>query len=189
MAHTSCFLLMIIFLSACSGNSSDYEAPGIITSSSRPLGETSTDQRQILFGDLHVHTSYSMDAFEKSLSFMGGEGAQPPADACDFARYCSQLDFWSINDHGEYLSPDRWQHTKDIIRQCNAVSADENNPDTVAFLVGVVESHAGVEKVLRVNFRYCQCSAIFSLSYHKRDTLSLSKSTGSISTLNSGMAT
>lgn len=90
--------------------------------------------KQILFGDLHVHTTFSADAFLMSLPLVQGEGAHPPADACDFARFCSDLDFWSINDHAEAVSPRHWQETKESIRQCNAVSGDPKNPDVVAFL-------------------------------------------------------
>ena len=42
--------------------------------------------KRILFGDFHVHTTYSIDAFMFSLPLLAGEGAHPPADACDFAR-------------------------------------------------------------------------------------------------------
>jgi hypothetical protein len=90
--------------------------------------------KQILFGDLHVHTTFSADAFIRSLPMLQGEGAHPPADACDFARFCSALDFWSITDHAEAVTPRHWQETKEAIRQCNAVAGDPANPDLVSFL-------------------------------------------------------
>jgi hypothetical protein len=90
--------------------------------------------KQILFGDLHVHTTLSFDAFMFSLPMAGGEGAPPPADACDFARYCSSLDFWSINDHAFSITPRHWEETVESIRQCNEVAGDPSSPDTVAFL-------------------------------------------------------
>lgn len=120
-----------------------------------PAGEASTrPTKQILFGDLHVHTTFSADAFVRTLPMLQGEGAHPPADACDYARFCSDLDFWSINDHAEAISPQHWLETKEAIRQCNAV-ADPANPDVVAFLgwewtqVGVTaKEHYGHKNVI-----------------------------------------
>jgi len=117
--------------------------------------DDAASQKQILFGDLHVHTTFSADAFMRSLPLLQGEGAHPPADACDFARFCSDLDFWSINDHAESVSPRHWSDTKESIRQCNAVAGDPENPDVVAFLgfewtqVGVTpETHYGHKNVI-----------------------------------------
>jgi len=93
-----------------------------------------TSGKQILFGDLHVHTTFSFDAFNISLPMYQGEGSHPPADACDFARFCSGLDFWSINDHAEGLTPQQWSETKQMVRQCNAAAGDPRNPDMVTFL-------------------------------------------------------
>ena len=66
---------------------------------------TETPETEILFGDLHVHTDYSADAALFNLPAMSGFGGTTPADACNYARYCSAIDFWSINDHSEDLTP------------------------------------------------------------------------------------
>ncbi len=122
-----------------------HEGPGEITSVPIPAGVIERratknaeaapggTAKQILFGDLHVHTTFSSDAFVMSLPLVSGEGAHPPADACDFARFCSALDFWSINDHAESLTPEHWRETIESIRQCNAV-ASPDDPDVTAFL-------------------------------------------------------
>ena len=95
-----------------------------------PEGESG----QILFGDLHVHTTYSSDAFLWALPMLGGEGVYPVGDACDFARYCSGLDFWAITDHAESGTPYRWKETKQAMRQCQAVSGETDSPDLVSFI-------------------------------------------------------
>jgi len=113
------------------------------------------DRSQILFGDLHVHTTFSPDAFMTSLPMLGGSGMHPPADACDFARLCADLDFWSINDHAEGITPTHWNETIDSIAECNARAGDPSDPDSVAFLgwewsqVGSTpETHYGHKNVI-----------------------------------------
>ena len=97
----------------------------------------------VLFGDLHVHTSYSWDGALGSLPLIGGEGSHPPADACDYARYCSNLDFFALTDHAESMLPERWDEEKASIRECNARAGDAANPDLVAF-TGFEWSQAGL---------------------------------------------
>jgi len=90
-------------------------------------------EKQILFGDLHVHTTYSMDAFAWSMPIFNGEGVRPPAEACDFARFCADLDFWATTEHAESLTPRHWRDLRTTVRQCNAVAGDPRNPDLVSF--------------------------------------------------------
>ena len=163
-------LLGFWFKFVSQGGLGQHEAPGIVTSETRPAEIVSARSldvaaaadeilvsrpKQILFGDLHVHTTFSFDAFMLSLPLQGGEGSHPPADACDFARFCSALDFWSINDHAENISPRHWRETVDTIRACNEVSGDTVEPDTVAFLgwewtnVGATpETHYGHKNIV-----------------------------------------
>jgi Protein of unknown function (DUF3604) len=102
-----------------------------------------TSGKLVLFGDLHVHTSYSWDGALGSLPLIGGEGSHPPADACDYARYCSNLDFFALTDHAESMLPERWAEEKQSIRECNARAGDAANPDLVAF-TGFEWSQAGL---------------------------------------------
>ena len=59
--------------------------------------EHSMTNKQILFGDTHVHSTYSSDAFLWSLPLNNGEGPHPVSDACDYARFCSALDLSLIH--------------------------------------------------------------------------------------------
>lgn len=101
----------------------------------QPIARTSeqSSTKRVLFGDLHVHTSYSVDAALTDTPASKGTPYTTPTDACDFARYCSALDFWSINDHAEGLTPWQWENTREAIRQCDAVT-DPEAPDMVSFL-------------------------------------------------------
>lgn len=112
-------------------------------------------ETEILFGDLHVHSTFSTDAFVWALPLLRGEGANPIADACDFARYCSALDFWSITDHAEALTPSRWQQELESLQRCEARSANMSTPDVIPFIgfewtqvAALPEDHYGHKNVI-----------------------------------------
>jgi hypothetical protein len=112
--------------------------------------------KQILFGDTHVHTTNSADAFMYSLPLMyGARGAFPPAFACDYARFISQLDFYFLTDHAESYTPKQWQDAIRSVQHCNRLAGDKFAPDLVAFIgwewtqVGATaEEHYGHHNVL-----------------------------------------
>ncbi len=91
--------------------------------------------KQILFGDTHVHTTWSFDAFMFSLPVTtASKGAYPPAAACDYARFVAQLDFYFLTDHAESYTAARWRDAQRAVRACNGVAGDADDPDMVAFI-------------------------------------------------------
>ena len=87
----------------------------------------------IFWGDLHVHTGFSLDAF----AYGTGIGRYPE-EAGIFALYCSKLDFYAITDHAEMLtSTQAWPETLRSIQAMNRMAEarrDRNgDPIIVAF--------------------------------------------------------
>ena len=91
-------------------------------------------EKTILFGDLHVHTTYSLDAFIGNLPILEGEGTHPAADACNYARFCANLDFFSINDHAEFLTRREWTDTIQSLRDCSRISNESDESSIIPFL-------------------------------------------------------
>ncbi len=115
------------------GSSIDSELPESLVKAKLDAQMPFEKEKQILFGDTHVHTTYSTDAFLWSLPILNGEGPHPISDACDFARFCANLDFWVSTDHAEALTPRKWKSIKEAVRNCNNPT-DKNEPDLVTFL-------------------------------------------------------
>ena len=129
------------------------ERADIQINSSKEIGVK--EPKQILFGDLHVHTTFSTDAFMWTLPMLNGSGSAPMADACDYARYCSGIDFWASTDHAEASTPRKWKATKELIRQCSFASDKEESTDVISFIgfewtqVGALPSeHYGHKNVI-----------------------------------------
>ena len=99
---------------------------GELVYSPRPVDINEESVKQIFFGDLHVHTTFSQDAFLFSLPMLQGEGAHPPSDACNFARFCSSLDFFSITDHAEGMTKKMWEDSIQSIKNCDSISDGQN---------------------------------------------------------------
>lgn len=126
------FVALALYL-ALRINAADAPALSMASPVQLPRPANAEAQSQILFGDLHVHTNFSVDAAVQSLPGNGTEGARDVTDACDYARFCSALDFWSLNDHAEGLDAKKWLASQQAVEACNAVS-EQQAPDTIAFL-------------------------------------------------------
>ena len=124
-------ILLYVYISS-SGIVGSLPKDGELLLSPRLNDKSESIEKQIFFGDLHVHTTFSQDAFLFSLPMLQGEGAHPPSDACNFARFCSSLDFFSITDHAEGMTQRMWEDSVKSIRNCDAVS-DESKKDLIVF--------------------------------------------------------
>jgi len=151
-------LFIFLYIIAAKGTFGSLPKDGVISLEKRPVINSETaEQKQIFFGDLHVHTTFSQDAFFFSLPMLQGEGVHPPADACNFARFCSAIDFFSITDHAEGLTKDMWDQTIKATKSCNAVSSSPEK-DLIAFAgwewtqmsgeMGSPEDHYGHKNVI-----------------------------------------
>ena len=97
------------------------------------LKHTNTE-KQIVFGDTHVHSTYSTDAFLWSLKNFNGEGPHLMAEACDYARFCSAIDFWVNTDHAEASTPRKWAETIRAVQNCEAVNRGDRAKDLISFV-------------------------------------------------------
>jgi len=127
-----CWVLLGVAPAACKSRVEQTRPLPAVSAPARPAAVDLGPQ--ILFGDLHVHTTLSVDALAWNLpANLNGKGLRPLSEACDFARFCSGIDFFASTDHAESLTPAAWQEVREDVRQCNEVSGDPQNPDVVAF--------------------------------------------------------
>ncbi len=132
------FVCLICFMSTCCSEIPTSTSKDEIGVEDLKKGQliSSMEKRadsQILFGDLHVHTTLSVDAFMWNLPALGGRGVNPISDACNFARFCSAIDFFSSTDHAESLTFEGWNKVKEEIRECNASAGRPEAADLIAF--------------------------------------------------------
>ncbi len=114
-------LLGLFLLAGCPGPSAQHAPKG-------------KDDRAIFYGDLHVHSTNSVDVFALKLPLFGHDGRVSPMDHCQYARFCSQLDFWAITDHQEGAPPSAWDESVQAVDACNAVYAGNTDyPELVTF--------------------------------------------------------
>ena len=73
--------------------------------------------KQILFGDLQSTPPSRATVPEFAADAARRRRATRSRTPADYARFCSSLDFWSLNDHAEASTPERWRESKEAIRQ------------------------------------------------------------------------
>ncbi len=114
MTSKQCLLILFCgFLAGCTGPEDPSLFPAYDAATARPIPPKAAvprnEDRNVFFGDLHIHTSYSTDAYTMGVRAL-------PDDAYRYARggeiehaagYGMQidrpLDFAAVTDHSEYL--------------------------------------------------------------------------------------
>ena len=141
-------LAVALLLAAASGWLGTGAGPGLITitdpiatsAGAEPVyglaavaGTHGEPANPIVFGDTRVHTDLSDAAFFMSLPATGGSGTASLGDACDYARFCSAIDFWVAADYAPSLSQSRWTTTVETLQQCNIAAGHSGGARTRAF--------------------------------------------------------
>lgn len=156
------FLISIIFM-AVSGCERSEQSPGAIPELSEPIAQDtgtisdvhSNPLRDAFFGETHMHTAYSLDAY------IGGTRLTP-SDAYRFARGESvtvdgkahtrkrPLDFVAVTDHAEYIGEmystiveGAPGHDQDLLEQLRNLQTIEEKQQW--FLKYVVENNRGTK--------------------------------------------
>ena len=90
---------------------------------------------RVYWGDLHVHTSYSVDAF-----ISGMAPGRYVDEAGQYALYCSRLDFYSVTDHAEMLTnTNYWPEAIRVAHNFSQIGAshpDANGDPSVVVFTG-----------------------------------------------------
>jgi hypothetical protein len=107
----------------------------------------------IYWGDLHVHTNFSWDAYGYAMA----PGVYTD-EAGLYATYCAKLDFFAFTDHAEGLTdPLAWEKTIQSAQAYNAIGRsrpdDKGDPGVVAF-VGFEWTHSVPWGHKNVIFKY-----------------------------------
>ena len=61
-------------------------------------------------------------------------GGSPTFKGIKSPKLADKLDFFSLNDHAEGLTPTRWRNSIESVRECNARAGDPADPDLVAYV-------------------------------------------------------
>jgi hypothetical protein len=105
-------LACTILITACSGGGEAgpvAQAPDAPAATPEAAAQVGPDARRALFGDLHIHTRYSFDAYifgtrttpDDAYRFARGEGIEHPAG---FEMLMDKpLDFLAVTDHASYI--------------------------------------------------------------------------------------
>ena len=113
---SAAILASLLVLAACQDETPRDDGSTVTYTEQRPACQVQSGQRQLLWGDLHAHTTYSWDAFGYDLTVTPAESYQfatggtvmlPPLDSKGKgtrpARLERPLDFAGITDHAEFL--------------------------------------------------------------------------------------
>ncbi len=113
---------------------------GVVISITPAIGQTSNENTRALFGDLHLHTAYSFDAFtfkttatpDDAYKFAKGAAMRHPAGGT--VQLKRPLDFLAVTDHSEYMGVMRAMADPNSPLSRVPIAARVTNPDAAVSL-------------------------------------------------------